>query len=427
MQKKKKGKREIMKKLVLLMMCLVLSVVSVGCQNVEEESTEWIDESAAMIGQEITSGQFVLDGVVYEFPMSLQQWLDNGWHISNNYDNVDKFTLAPGGASTEFELFNEEGDYVRVSVVNMSGEEAKVQECMVFSLYMSTTEVDIVLPQGLTQRNKPADVIAAYGEPDSKGDEPRLLEAVYNYETEDAVKCYVELDVIDNDYTINPLASVEYSMLSSADIWEPLVESVGLEMACEYYLDATMKACYWGESTDYVNCGMDTISGATALYDSAMSYYAEFLMYYAGIDVTCVSSEVTSRFVQVAEDVLKNVKWNIKSVEVDVFEEGTVILELYPTNYLDIIDADIENAIQQFSEKYADVDFENMTDEEYMVAEEEYAVSVIDAIEKRVGEISNLEAVEKEYELDIDGAIVSNDAWVEIDDTLMDIEFETEE
>ena len=61
-----------MKKFWMLLMCMCL-LMGIGCGS--EEDTQWIDESAAMIGSEITEGQFVLDGVVYEFPMTLQYWI----------------------------------------------------------------------------------------------------------------------------------------------------------------------------------------------------------------------------------------------------------------------------------------------------------------------------------------------------------------
>ena len=203
-----------MKKKLLLVLCLVLSMMIVGCKDKEskEETKKKISESAEKIGKEITCGQFVFDGVVYKFPMDLKDWLDNGWHISNSYENKDEFTLEPGATSNEFELFNEDEDYVRVSVMNTKDENAKIEDCMVYSLYMSTSEGDIVLPGGINKSSKPDDVIEAYGEPVSRGDEKGLLEATYYYEDEDAWKCYVELDVVDNNFTIDPISSVIYSI-----------------------------------------------------------------------------------------------------------------------------------------------------------------------------------------------------------------------
>ncbi len=412
-----------MKKKLLLVLCLALSVMIVGCKDDEskEETQKKVSESAEKIGKEITCGQFVLDGVVYQFPMDLQDWLDNGWHVSNNYENKDEFTLEPGATSNEFELFNEDEDYVRVSVMNTSSEDAKIEDCMVYSLYMSLTEVDVVFPDGINKSSKPDDVIKAYGEPVSRGDEKGLLEATYYYEDEDAWKCYVELDVVDNSYTTNPLSSVSYSIESFGSIWDSLVASEGLEKTCEIFLDATMKTCYWGDFKSYLEYGIDSQSGAEELYQSEYVYFSECLMYYAGIDSSWLSTETLTRADQVAIDVLKKVKWEIKEIEVNVFEEGTVTIEIYPTNFFDIIEEDVIKAANEFYLKYDGTDFDSMTDEEYAAVEEEYADSILKVMESKVSEAGTLDAIEKVYELDTDAAIVSEDAWIEIDDAIMDL------
>lgn len=411
-----------MKKLVTLLLCLCLAFSTVGCQAGSIESTAWIDESAAKIGEDISSGQFVLDGVVYQFPMPLQQWLDNGWHISNSYDNIDEFTLGEGESSSSFELFNEDDAYVRVAVLNTTAEEVKVEQCMVNYLYLPLTEVDAVFPKGLTKRNKPADIIAAYGEPLSRGDESgSFLEALYSYVDDDAWQCYVELGAFDNDYTIDPLTSVEYSVMSFGDYWDSLVESVGTEEACKIFVDTTMKTSYWGDFTEYLEYAIDSESGATGLYESEIAYYSEFLMYYVDVNSEYVSDDIKNRFAQIARDVLAKVSWNIVDIEIDQFDEGIMTIEICPTNFLTLIDADVDAAIDQFGQKYAEVDFESMTDEEYAVVEEDYGIMVLDAIEKRVSEAGTLEAVQKQYELDIDDSVIKQEDWEEIDDVIMNI------
>lgn len=421
-----------MKKAVGFALCAVLSTMLVGCSSVEkavekvekaqkEEDQEWIDKSADKIGKDITSGEFVIDGVVYEFPMDLQYWLDNGWHISNNYDNVDDFTLEPGVTSTEFELFNEDDAYVRVSVLNTSDENVTVHDCMVYSLYMSLTEVDAVFPQGITKRNKPDEILKAYGEPISKGDSSSEVEALYQYDGKDGWKCYAELNIVDNDYTNDPFVSVEYTIISFDDVWDSLVDSEGIDKACEIFLDTTMRASYLGDYADYVEYGIDSEEGAVELYESEVYYLSDCLIYYAGVNADYLSEEMVARFDEVALKALAKVTWNVKEVSADAFGGGTVVLELYPTNIFSIIEDDVVNAINQFYQKYENTDFDSMTDEEYAAVEEEYAESVLQVMESKVAEAGTLDAVEKEYELDMDGAMLSDDDWAEVDDIIMDV------
>ena len=408
-----------MKKFLMLLMCFGLMAFA-ACGK-EKESTKWIDESAAMLGEEITDGQFVLDGVLYSFPMDLKFWLANGWHISNNYDNADEFVLEAGNVSNEFELFNEDGDYVRVSVWNTSTKGAKLDECMVYTLYMSLTEVDVVFPQGITKRNKPDEILEAYGEPDGKEDENGYVEAGYIFESKDEQQCYVELDMIDNSYTIDPFSSVKFHIMSFDEFWDMWVENDGKEKAIEYYIDAAMNASFTGKLDDYVKYCIDTKAGATELYESEVAAYADFLMYYTDVNTEYVSDAVVNRFMEISKEVLAKIKWEVKSVKLDKFDGGTVVLALYPTNYLTLLDEDVFMAMDTFYTKYADADFESMSDAEYAAVEEEYAVLILDAIEKHVSEAGTLPAVEKEYELDLDNAILTQEAWVDVDDTVMDV------
>lgn len=410
-----------MKKLRMIMLCLVVAFVAAGCSGGVLGDTKWIDESAAKISDEITSGEFVIGDVVYQFPMPLEEWLDNGWHISNSYDNVDEFLLDAGYTSTEFELFNDDEDYVRVTVYNDSYEAASVEDCMVYSLYMSTTQVDVVLPQGLTKRNKPEDVLEAYGEPDTKADERELVEMSYFFDDKNMGQCYVNIDVYDNNYTNNPLTTVCYGITSFDDYWDSLVKSEGKEGACEIYFDATMKASFYGNFEEYVGYAIDSEAGATELYESEVGYFAECLAYYADITLDYISDADWDRLLQVSKAALAKTKWEVKEVEVDSFNEGTMTLVLYPTNFFDVIYEDAFAASDAFYEKYADADFESMSEEEYTAVEAEYTAMMLEAMEKNVGAAGVLEGVELTYDIDTDNGVISEDAWVEIDDTIMNL------
>lgn len=419
-----------LRKVAAFLLCIAMIICTYGCagklggelvDKFTGEDTKWIDESATKIGKEITSGQFVLDGVVYEFPMDLKQWLDNGWHVSNNYSNKDNFTLNPGATSTEFELYNTDNNYVRVSVLNDTNSDAKLEDCMVYSLYMSLTEVDVVFPQGISKRNKPAEIITAYGEPLSKGDSSEHIEALYSYTDDDSRTCYVELGVYDNNYTIDPFTSVKYTVLTFDTVWNSLVKEEGDEKACEFYVDAVLNACYKADFKDYVESCIDSQSGAEELYQSEVDYFAECLMYYVDVNTEYLTDEDIARFDKIAKSVLAKVDWSVKSVNVNPFNEGTMVLELYPTNFFDITYNDISDAINNFSTKYADIDLESISDAEYIKIEQDYADMMLDAMEKNVSNAGTLSAVEKTFDIDMDEYVITTDDWMEIDDIIMNV------
>ncbi len=413
-------------KKVRMMLCLVLvlALSFAGCSGLNLgslEDTKWIEESAAKISDEITSGQFVIDGVIYQFPMPLTDWLNNGWEVSNSYDNVAEFRLSPYYTSTDFELFNEDDAYVRVTVFNNSDKEAPIEDCIVESLYMSTTEVDVVFPQGMTKRNKPAEILAAYGEPDVEEGETDFMEATYYFTDGELGQCYVELNAYDNNYTINPFTSIRFGIIEPEDYWGTMVNQKGVEGAAEFYFDAAMKTSFHGDFEDYVTYNMDTLKGAQELYDSEVEYFAHCLIYYTDITEEYATEEIMNRVRQVAKAALSKTKWEVKSVDVNAFKEGTMTLVLYPTNFFEVIDEDLMAASVAYNTKYADVDYENMTYEEYDALEVEYTEMMVGVLEQNVGKAGTLDAVEKTYKVDLEETVLSDAAWEEVDAVIMDL------
>lgn len=414
-------------RMLFLIMILVLAMSFAGCSGAGSlKDKKWIEESAEQISEEITSGEFVIDGVVYQFPMPLEDWLDNGWHISNSYDNADEFRLEPYYSSSEFELFNEEDAYVRVMVFNDSDKAAPLEDCIVNHLYMSTTEVDVVFPQGMTKRNKPDDVLDAYGEPDSRGDSTQTLEAVYYFSDADLGQCYVELDIYDNSYTNNPFTSATFGTLSSDDYWDNMVSEKGVEETAETFFNAAMKASFHADYNDYVSLNMDSLEGAKELYNTEVECFADCLLYYIDITEEYITEDVKARAMSVAETVLSKVKWEVKSVDVNRFDEGTMTIVLYPTDFFYLIDEDLMEASDAFNTKYADVDYETISFEEYDALEKEYTEMMVAVLEKNAGSAGTLEAVEKVYEVDLENTILADDAWNDVDATIMDLVAEEE-
>ena len=419
-----------LRKMLCFVMVLVLAMGFVGCSGLDVDSMDdekFIEESAAKISDELTSGQFVIDGVIYQFPMPLSDWLNNGWHVSYSYDNVTDFRLEPYYTSTSFELYDEEDEkYVRMTVYNDSDKAAPIEDCIVDYLRMSTTQVDVVLPQGLTKRNKPADILAAYGEPDTKDDEKSFKKYGYYFADDEQGQCYVELGAVENDYTINPFSDIEYVMVPAEDYWDAMVAQKGVEEAAKFYFDAAMKASFYADYEDYVSMNMDSLDGAKELYDAEIEYFAECLLYYIDITEEYMTTDVRNRVNEVSKEVLSKVKWDVKSVDVNAFKEGTMTVTLYPTDFFYIIEEDLIAASDTFNTKYADVDYETISYEEYDALEKEYTEMMVAVLEKHVASAGTLDAVEKTYDVDLEDTVLSDAAWEDVDDTIMDLVFEEE-
>lgn len=408
-----------MKKFLALIMCIGLSFSVVACSDEPAEDTSWIKDEAAKIDEELTSGQFVINGVVFQFPMDLQYWLDNGWHISRNYDNVNKFTLDPGGMSSEFELFHDEYEdqYVKVSVINNSDKDAKVQDCMVSSVLVTTTKVDVVLPQGVNKRDKSEEILKTYGEPTVK-EGAAAIDAFYYYDSEDLWKCQIELSI--DDDANDSLIQVEYKILTYDEIWDFYVETEGFEATCAKYFDAAMEASFYAKYDTYVSNGADTLEGAQALYQSELDYYVDFLIYYMELNEDYMTEEQYNRLVNVGKEVLSKVKWEVVKVEGDEDSDATIEVKLYPTDLLDIADGALDNALSEFYAKYEGIDFNTMTDAEYALVENDYTELTIKAYEEFASKAAPKDAITKTYDVDAGSAVISNEAWSEVDDIIID-------
>lgn len=406
-----------MRKILSMLLCAVLCVQLTACGG-SKNDTRWVEEGAALLADDIRSGEFVLDGALYSFPMDLSDWLDNGWHISNSYDNKDEFELEPGTESTEFELFNENDKYVRVCVYNYSDENATIDKCMVSSLYMSLSEFNVVFPGGMYGHSKPSEVLEAYGEPDVTDDsESNLLDVYYDYTSEGGWGCQVNLHVLDNDYTVDPFTSIEYDVTASPEWNTFLKNTVGAD-GCKLFIDSSMRASFYGDFDDYVKYGFDTQEGAQELYDAETNYYASAVMYYAGIDETRLDETAVAAYRQLAKEVIAQTEWDITVNLNDDQITGTVDMNLYPTNFFDILFEEVQLVYNEFDNKYAGVE---AAEEQLTAMNQEYAEMVLAAVSERTGDIQQLEAVAMTYEIDYANGILNSDNWTEIDNILMDV------
>lgn len=411
-----------MKRVLMMVLCAALCFQMTACgldvQGFQKD--KWVDEGAAKLGEDIRSSQFVLEGEVYTFPMALSDWLDRGWHISNNYGNKDEFELEPGYESNEFELFNENGEYVEVCVLNISDKSAKLEECLVSYLSISTSQdLNLVLPAGINKSSKPADIRAAYGDADIDKSSNDFFEAYYTYTTEDDWICQIRLGAVDNNYTIDPLISVKFSISSTTEAAE-FYENASGEDGCRRYIDSSLRAGFYGDFNEYVANHFSTQENAEAFYESEVNYYASCLIYYAGINEEALEEATVEEFREIARQVLAKTKWEITDLSV-AEKYGSLNIDLYPTDFIDLIDDDLDNATSELQIKYAGVDVNSLSESQLSEIDQDYAGMVLNAIRGRVEEVQVKRPVSKLYVLNYSEGILSSDDWEEIDSILMDM------
>lgn len=403
-------------KVLIFVLCLCFSLQLTAC-GLGKEDTKWIKEDAKKISTDITSGEFVIDGEVYSFPMNLQDIFDKGWHVSNNYENVNTFELEPGEYTESFYIFKD-GDKenaLSVSVINMTDEKAAVDKCFVLELNISDDEFDFLLPGEITKRSTQKEVEAAYGEPEELVKEGVEKVYTYTYTSENGYNCSVELNVFNEKNATYPLSDVKYSIT--------YFDMENIEEECRIFIDSGMKTSFYNDSKEYVANLFDSKEGAQSLYEGEVEYFASYLMYYIDIDEEYMSDDIIKEFKEISKKVLSKVKWEITDIDVEEDEySGTVELKLYPTNYLDVIDSKVDEVIDTFDTKYADFDWDTSDEAKLEEVELDYAKMILDAIKGMEDGIENKDGIVKTY--DISDEILTDEQWDEIDDTIMDIEYE---
>lgn len=380
-----------MKKIMALCLMAALSLQLAACSMNKDA---WMEEGKEKIGATLDCGQLVVDGEVRSFPSSISEWTNNGWHVSNNYENKDSFELESDIISNQFELFNDENDskYMYVYAINLGAEPAKIEDCTTneIKLQMANNGLtpEVVLPGGITCKSTEEDIIAAYGEPLVKEEETLY----YSYTDKDGLEIEVGIRVLAG--TAN---QVTYTI--SEKNWG----YVGNAEECVFFIDEALKTSFYADFAGYVEKNFDTEEAAQELYDAEVEYYANGLMYYLAIDYETVDEGIADGFRDVARKVLAKVKWDTPVVNLaDGDSIGSFELTMYPTDFLDII---LEDA-----QAVADGGLQG----------DEYAESMLAAISPKVDEISNKDAVTETYDIDLDNGVVSSDDWDVIDDILMD-------
>lgn len=415
-----------MKKILAITLCGLLCLTTTACSagsGQQQKVAEEAKKAAEAISTDIKSGEFIIYGKSYTFPMKASEFINDGWHISNNYENKDDFKVSPGAESNTFELFNDESEnYIKMSVMNLSEEEAPIEECMVSYLRITSSEVDAVYPGGISKASKPADIEAAYGEPDSKETESDFVEYSYGLTNSEEYKCHVTIGVFDNDYTVYPCSHAEYYLTDVASNGVFATDYTGGMTTSETYqtyINSFLNASYHGDYTEYVQLGYAEEEG-TQTYETVAGYMADALLYYISVDKTYVDQETYAQYVEFSKKVLAKTKWEFGSVTMTDTGSGTMEMNLYPLNLFEVIEEPLTGVLTTYQEKYGSVDKTTVSDEERTSMETECAKLSLEAMEGVLEQIDVKEAVNKMYF--ISDAQLSEDDWTEIDSILMGLD-----
>ena len=126
--------------------------------------SESIDIPLVEISDELFDYTFELDGVIYQLPMSYQNFVDSGWELIRGEDEEEKLN----GYSYYSVRFVRNNKTMYVDIVNMGGHARAIKDCVIGSvtIYEDTAE-SFTMSKGITFACTTDDIEDAFGIPDS--------------------------------------------------------------------------------------------------------------------------------------------------------------------------------------------------------------------------------------------------------------------
>lgn len=172
-----------------------------------------------------------------------------------------------------------------------------------------------------------------------------------------------------------------------------------------------MSTIYHGDIKEYVKSGVSTEKDALALYEMSKGYFAEALLYYIGMDEDAIDETVRADYIEFAGKVLAKTNWKLGKVELDPDGNGTFAVSLYPTNLFEVIDDPLADALDAYHDQH----------EGEAAMDTECARLCLGVMERVVDQITTTD-VPAEQTFPIEGYMLSEDTWNEIDRILTDTE-----
>lgn len=195
------------------------------------------------------------------------------------------------------------------------------------------------------------------------------------------------------------------------------------EKATEYtdYIEAAMDAAYYGDNVRYVKLADTTIVDAQKLYKNTIAYLAESIMLYNDVSSEYITEETVQKYNDLAKRALTKTKYTVNDAKkVDGIYQ--IKIEIQPIDIWKSTYDEVEEYIEKFNEKYPS--YENMSEEEILNAEDEYAKGVLEIITPHVENMTYKDTVSKIVEIsyDDDGLYgIPEEDWNDIDDYVMGI------
>ncbi|MBR2044440.1 MAG: hypothetical protein IJ946_08925 [Clostridia bacterium] len=142
------------------------------------------DEAAAYVApkelsNDISSGCFELDGQLYQFPVPIKEFLDNGWIFTHNPTEI----FSGGAGSVEITKSLNSYSAIHLYFYNPAPYMTTIENCMVYGMQTSISDdYSLTLPEGISTQSEYEKINELYEKGETKlkkYDDPKLSNAFY--------------------------------------------------------------------------------------------------------------------------------------------------------------------------------------------------------------------------------------------------------
>lgn len=149
---------------------------SLASKENETEGTQITQEDEnAVLSDKLFDFQMLIDGDLYQFPMTYKAFEANGWKESDQYNDFTKDDELSPGQYTLYYFNKPSGANCMVYVLNIDVNNKKIEDCLIGGISMSNSDqkngdagVEVEFPKGIKMfESTQDDIINAYGNPEN--------------------------------------------------------------------------------------------------------------------------------------------------------------------------------------------------------------------------------------------------------------------
>lgn len=191
------------------------------------------------------------------------------------------------------------------------------------------------------------------------------------------------------------------------------------------YVKSVMDCSYHGVYGEYKKQTKCDDASAKEVHDMCVNYYAEAAMYYLDVHSDYVSEDVKQAYKYFAEDTMKRTSYEVgEGKKGDAEGEWEVIVTVNPIDPITYVYDDVKAYVEEFNTTYADVDWENLPEEELAPYEEKYANDVLAIAKNALPDVpySDSKKVVITVKETSDGYKVDDEVWNNLDDVVVGID-----